>query len=61
MARLIDADQLWEKLIEQRDKNKELKAWFHINMGINQAIGIMNSMMPFYTNEEKNRDEDKAR
>ena len=44
MSIFISRPELWEKLIERRHKNIELDVGFHINMGINQAIGIMNSM-----------------
>lgn len=60
MVRLIDADELWKKLIEQREENKELEVGFHMNMGINQAIGWLNSMIPFYVYEENENDEDNA-
>lgn len=60
MARMIDADQLWEKLKAQKEKNKELEVGFHINMGINQAIGLLNSMMVFEMYEEKDNNEDNA-
>lgn len=47
MSILISRPNLWEKLIEQRNKNKELEIGFHVNMGINQAIGIMNQMSAY--------------
>jgi len=44
MSIFISRPDLWEKLIERRNENKDLEVGFHINMGINQAIGIMNRM-----------------
>ncbi|MCC8157262.1 MAG: hypothetical protein LIO54_08305 [Oscillospiraceae bacterium] len=43
---MIDEKILWEKLKAQRDENKEAlpEIYHHVNMGINQAIGIMNSL-----------------
>ena len=40
----IDAKELWGLLIQQREKNKELPNAFPMNMGINQAVGLMNSL-----------------
>lgn len=47
MSIFISRPHLWKKLIEQREKNMDLDVGFHINMGINQAIGIMNDMEGF--------------
>lgn len=44
MSIFISRPDLWEKLIERRNHNKDLDCGFHINIGINQAIGIMNSL-----------------
>ena len=45
MSIFISRPALWEKLIERKQQNIDsgIDA-FHVNMGINQAIGIMNSM-----------------
>lgn len=40
----INAKELWKMLIHQRDINKELPSAFSVNMGINQAVGLMNSL-----------------
>lgn len=40
----IDAKELWKMLIQQREKNKELSCSFTVNAGINQAVGLMNSL-----------------
>jgi hypothetical protein len=41
----ISRPELWQKLIERKQENINSGVdSFHINMGINQAIGIMNSM-----------------
>lgn len=48
MSIFISRPELWEKLLERKQQNIEsfdvAEVPFHINMGINQAIGIMNSM-----------------
>ena len=45
----ISRADLWEKLIERRLHNINAlgEVAYHVNMGINQAIGIMNSMQGF--------------
>lgn len=45
MSIFISRPALWERLIERKRQNIDsgIDA-FHVNMGINQAIGIMNSM-----------------
>ena len=42
--RMIDADELWERLKNQREENKENGLPLQYNAGINQAIGIMNKL-----------------
>lgn len=45
MSIFISRTALWEKLIERKKENIACGIdSFHVNMGINQAIGIMNSM-----------------
>ena len=46
MAKYVNANALWEKLIAQREQNINCDVPFQVNMGINQAIGILNSMEP---------------
>jgi hypothetical protein len=48
MSIFISRPDLWEKLIERKRENIEsgIDA-FHVNMGINQAIGIMNRMVAY--------------
>lgn len=41
----IDAKALWKELIETKEYNKSCDAPFTVNMGINQAIGLLN-MLP---------------
>lgn len=40
----IDAKELWKMLIQRREQNKELSCAFTMNVGINQAVGLMNSL-----------------
>lgn len=48
MSIFISRPALWEKLIERKRENIESGIdSFHVNMGINQAIGIMNSMQGY--------------
>ena len=44
MSIFISRPELWEKLLERKQENMNLEVGWHINMGINQAIGIMNSL-----------------
>ena len=48
MSIFISRPDLWEKLLERKKHNIDTltaeQVAFHVNMGINQAIGIMNSM-----------------
>jgi hypothetical protein len=48
MSIFISRPDLWEKLLERKKQNIDAleaeEVSFHINMGINQAIGIMNSL-----------------
>lgn len=48
MGIFISRPDLWERLIERKRQNIDsgIDA-FHVNMGINQAIGIMNSMQGY--------------
>ena len=54
MSIFISRPDLWEKLLDQKKHNIDALDYeqvaFHVNMGINQAIGIMNSM-PAFTND----------
>jgi len=38
----VDADALWQRLIEQRNKNIEAGVPYTVNVGINQAVRILN-------------------
>ena len=40
----IDAKELWKRLIEVRQFNKGLDIPYTVNLGINQAIGELNSL-----------------
>lgn len=48
MSIFISRPDLWQKLIDRKKENIDsgIDA-FHVNMGINQAIGIMNSMTAY--------------
>ena len=46
MKRLVDADKLWDLLLDQRDQNTAQNLPWQVNTGINQAIAILNAMEP---------------
>lgn len=50
---LIDAKELWKLLIEQKKENMKLCHPYPVNMGINQAIGLLNSLPAVVPEEEK--------
>lgn len=64
MAKYVNADALWYKLKEQRDNNTGYSngpAW---NVGINQAISILNKMEPkdvIYWNDKTNTEAAKSK
>lgn len=64
MSIFISRPDLWEKLIERKKQNIDSLEFedvaFHINMGINQAIGIMNSMPAFEKSPAELREEEEA-
>ena len=51
MSIFISRPDLWERLLAQKKHNVDAlgsnQVAFHVNMGINQAIGIMNSMTAY--------------
>ena len=52
MSIFISRPDLWEKLLEQKKANIDNELPHLVNLGINQAIGIMNRM-PAFTYDPK--------
>ena len=64
MAKYVNADELWKRLREQREKNVDCDIPFHVNVGINQAIAILNSMEPkdvIYWNDRTSLEAEKSK
>lgn len=46
MAKYVNADVLFEMLADQRERNAICEVPFQVNVGLNQAIRILNSIEP---------------